>query len=64
MKQPGFFDLPDHLKRLSAAGDPLETMVRVIDFEAFRQGPEKALAYASGPRATVRPTIRWRCSRR
>jgi hypothetical protein len=29
MKQPGFFDLPDHMKRLSDAGDPLETVVRV-----------------------------------
>jgi len=24
MKQLGFFDLPDHLKRLSEAGDPLD----------------------------------------
>ena len=36
MEQLGFFDLPDHLKRLSEAGDPLEEMDRLIDFEAFR----------------------------
>jgi hypothetical protein len=31
MTQPGFFDLPDHLQRLSDAGDPLEEMARIID---------------------------------
>jgi len=36
MNETGFFDLPNHLKRLSDAGDPLEEMARVIDFEAFR----------------------------
>ena len=36
MNQFGFFDLPEHLHRLSAAGDPLEELGRIIDFEAFR----------------------------
>src|SRR5512135_1420047 len=44
----GFFDLPDHLKRLSEAGDPLEEMARVIDFEVFRPALEEALAYSDG----------------
>lgn len=48
MGQLGFFDLPDHLKRLSEAGDPLEEMARVIDFEAFRPTLEEALAYGDG----------------
>jgi IS5 family transposase len=48
MGQVGFFDLPDHLKRLSEAGDPLEEMVRVIDFKAFRPILEAALAYGDG----------------
>src|SRR5512143_858616 len=48
MGQRGFFDLPDHLKRLSEAGDPLEEMVRVIDFEVFRPVLEEALAYSEG----------------
>lgn len=48
MNQLGFFDLSDHLKWLSAAGDPLEEMARVIDFEAFRPVLDKALAYSDG----------------
>jgi hypothetical protein len=44
MGQLGFFDLPDHLKRLSEAGDPLEEMAQVIDFEAFRPTLEGALS--------------------
>ena len=48
MGQLGFFDLPDHLKRLSEAGDPLEEMAKVIDFEAFRPALEVALAYGDG----------------
>src|SRR5918993_5655731 len=48
MMQVGFFDLPDHLRRLSEAGDPLETMARAVDFEAFRPVLEQALAYGDG----------------
>ena len=48
MGQLGFFDLPDHLKRLSEAGDPLEEMAQVIDFEAFRPTLEGALSYGDG----------------
>lgn len=36
MKQAGLFGLSDHLKRLSAHGDPLEVLGRVVDFEGFR----------------------------
>ena len=48
MKQAGLFGLSDHLKRLSAVGDPLETMERVVDFEALRPVLEAALAYSDG----------------
>lgn len=48
MGQLGFFDLPDHLKRLSEAGDPLEEMAQIIDFEGFRPALEVALAYGDG----------------
>jgi transposase len=48
MRQDGLFGLSDHLKRLSAVGDPLETMDRVVDFEVFRPALEKALAYGDG----------------
>ena len=36
--QPGFFDLSDRYEALSAAGDPLERLALVVDFEVFR-GP-------------------------
>ena len=36
--QPGFFDLGDRYAALSAAGDPLERLSSVVDFELFR-GP-------------------------
>ena len=40
----GLFGLLAQLKRLSDGGDPLETLGRVVDFEAFRP----ALAYGDG----------------
>lgn len=36
--QPGFFDLSDRYVALSGAGDPLERLAGVVDFEVFR-GP-------------------------
>ncbi|MGH6890805.1 MAG: IS5 family transposase [Dongiaceae bacterium] len=48
MKQAGLFGLSDHLERLSANGDPLEEMGRVIDFELFRPILDAALGYADG----------------
>jgi transposase len=50
MRQAGLFGLSDQLKRLSERGDPLETMLRVVDFELFRPALEKALAYGDGAR--------------
>lgn len=46
MHQPGFFDVPEHLRRLSEAGDPLEAMAAAIDFEAFRPVLDAALGYS------------------
>ena len=48
MRQAGLFGLSDHLKRLSAYGDPLEELGRIIDFEAFRPVLDAALAYWDG----------------
>lgn len=48
MRQAGLFGFSDHLKRLSAHGDPLEALDRIIDFEAFRQVLVAALAYGDG----------------
>ena len=43
-KPPSFFDADDRLKALSEAGDPLERLASVVDFELFRPELEAALA--------------------
>lgn len=48
MRQAGLFGLSDHLKRLSAFGDPLEVLGQVVDFEVFRPTLEKSLGYSDG----------------
>lgn len=48
MRQAGLFGLSDHLKRLSAHGDPLEVLARVVDFEACRPVLDATLAYSDG----------------
>jgi IS5 family transposase len=40
--QAGFFDLDDRYAALSAAGDPLEKLAAVVNFEVFRYRLEKA----------------------
>jgi hypothetical protein len=42
-EQPGFFDADERLWSLSAAGDPLERLKAVVDFELFRPELEAAL---------------------
>ncbi len=37
LRQAGFFDLDERYEALSAAGDPLERLAAVIDFELFRK---------------------------
>jgi transposase len=41
--QPSFFDLDERYRALSAAGDPLERLAKVVDFELFRTDLERAL---------------------
>src|SRR5919199_1612985 len=48
-RQPGFFDTDERLRALSAAGDPLERLAAVVDFELFR--PELETALARGDRS-------------
>ena len=36
-RQPGFFDLDERYRALSAAGDSLERLARAVDFELFRE---------------------------
>ena len=43
-RQPGFFDVEDRLRELSAKGDYLERIAALVDFERFR--PELAAAVA------------------
>src|SRR5437588_6295579 len=47
--QPGFFDIDDRLKRLSALGDQLEAFRVAVDFETFRLELNAALSYSNGP---------------
>lgn len=42
-RQPGFFDTDERLRWLSEAGDPLERLAAVVDFELFRPELETAL---------------------
>jgi IS5 family transposase len=44
--QPGFFDLDERYARLSEAGDPLEALNGVVDWELFRKPLRKALKKA------------------
>jgi transposase, IS5 family len=48
--QPGFFDADARLRALSAAGDPLERLKAVVDFEVFRRELELALDRADRSR--------------
>ncbi|NWG93458.1 MAG: IS5 family transposase [Parvularculaceae bacterium] len=48
MKQRGFFDVDERLKRVSDLGDPLEAMAGVIDFEVFRPMLDAALKRSDG----------------
>ncbi len=42
-RQPGFFDTDERLRWLSAAGDPLERLASIVDFELFRPELDAAL---------------------
>jgi hypothetical protein len=41
--EPGFFDIEDRLKELSAKGDDLERFNAIVDFEMFRADLERAV---------------------
>jgi transposase, IS5 family len=48
--QPGFFDRDERYAALSAAGDPLERLAAVVDFELFRDELDAALDRADRTR--------------
>ena len=41
--EPGFFDVEERLKELSAKGDDLERLNAIVDFEMFRADLERAV---------------------
>jgi hypothetical protein len=41
--EPGFFDIDERLKELSAKGDDLERLKAIVDFELFRPDLECAV---------------------
>ena len=55
VRQPGMFDADERLRALSAAGDPLERLRVVLDFELFRPELEAALDRADRSRGGRRP---------
>lgn len=60
MRQVGFFDVDERLRRVSDLGDPLEVMARIIDFEGFRPVLDQALARSdrsSGGRPPFDPVL-------
>jgi IS5 family transposase len=46
--QPGFFDLSDRLRELSAKGDDLERIAALVDFAQFRADLERAVPRGDG----------------
>jgi IS5 family transposase len=58
--QPGFFDQDERLQALSAAGDPLERLAAVVDFEGFGSDLMAALSRsdrAKGGRPPYDPVL-------
>jgi transposase, IS5 family len=49
--QPGFFDVDERLKDISAKGDGLERLNQTVDFKVFRADLERAVPGAIGRRA-------------
>jgi transposase, IS5 family len=61
--QGGFFDTDERLQWLSAAGDPLERLAAVVDFELFRPELDAALGRsdrAKGGRPPYDPVLMFR----
>ena len=56
--QPGLFDLDERYAALSAAGDPLERLAAVVDFELFRAELDDALARSDRARGGRPPYVR------
>ena len=53
--QPGFFDVDERLKDLSAKGDALERLSRIVDFELFRADLARAVPRSDGSKGVILP---------
>jgi len=47
-RQPGFFDVEERLRELSAKGDDLERIAALVDFAMFHAELEQAVLRADG----------------
>lgn len=54
-RPPGFFDIDERLTALSAKGDALEKVERLVDFERFRPLFERAVPLPITPGETLPP---------
>ncbi len=61
--QPGFWDVQDRLRELSAQGDPLEKLAATVDFEIFRPDLTAGLGMrdrSKGGRPALDPVLKFR----
>lgn len=61
--QPGFWDVQDRLRKLSAQGDPLEKRAQTVDFGLFRGELTTALGTregSKGGRPAFDPVLKFR----
>ena len=62
-RQPGFWDVEERLRELSAQGDPLEKLAATVDFEIFRATLDAALVprdRSKGGRPPFDPVLKFR----
>ena len=62
-RQPGFWDVEERLRELSAQGDPLEKLAATVDFEIFRATLDAALVprdRSTGGRPPFDPVLKFR----
>jgi len=62
-RQPGFWDVEDRLRELSAQGDPLEKLAATVDFEIFRAELDAAVGArdrSKGGRPPFDPVLKFR----
>lgn len=61
VRQPGFFEVEERLRELSAKGDDLEQIAALVDFGMFRAELEQAVPRADGTKGGRPAFDRKRC---